>query len=58
MVVEGGCLFCEFLLLFIMEIIGVMVIGVGIVVWFGREFCSIGKNENSCFMFCMILFWF
>lgn len=53
----GGCLICELLVLFRLVGRGVIVIVLGMVFWIGREFWSVGKNVNNCFMFCIILFW-
>lgn len=50
-------LICELLVLFRLVGRGVIVIVLGMVFWIGREFWSVGKNVNNCFMFCIILFW-
>lgn len=54
---EGGCSPREFSLLLRMEGIGATFTEVGIVVWLGREPWSAGKNEKSCSMPRIILFW-
>lgn len=55
--VEGGCSPREFSLLLRIETTGVTLTEVGVVPWLREEPWSVGKNENSCSMPRMILFW-